>query len=88
MVYTVKEHVADVTEERNLLPPELLPTVEFVNALGIEPVWIVNEETGEIDHGSMIDTHTSQYYTFVILNSPEVGWQLIPTSDWQPCAAD
>jgi hypothetical protein len=81
------EHVADATEELQMLPQSFLVAQEMVKRIGVEPIWLVDESTGKIERGSMIDTETSQYYTFELV---QLGEELtvVPTSEWLPCPTD
>ena len=81
-----KIHVADVNELERLLPGKVRLLDEMAVLDGFETVWFVNENTDTIESGYIVNTHTSQYFTFSIYRDGEF-FELIPTSDWLMCDA-
>lgn len=53
---------------------------------GLETVWLVNDHTGQFEGGFLVNTYTSMYFTFTLVQLPgEDLPHLIATSEWLPC---
>ncbi len=76
-------HVATGDEVAALLP---LALARFGDGTEYEPVWMVNDETGQIDHCDLIDTERDRFARIDLIPDPETG-ALVPMSGdaaWRP----
>lgn len=84
----MSHRVATVQDEARCLPDYVrLNSIGGARLLGLEPIWMVNEETGKIDAGTMIDTYQDRSFDFLVYEG-EAGFDLLPTTDWKPLPQD
>lgn len=77
-------HQATAEECMRLLPREVLvDKLQTAQTIGLNTVWMVDEETGAIESGYIIDTRHNLFFSFIVRR--ELGlFEMLPVSDWQP----
>lgn len=89
---TAATHVATTQEEDAKLPPNILANSrKLANEDGIECVFMVDDASGEILGGEMVDTIRDLYAPFQLVKVDLAGeqvWTGIAADDWKPLEDD
>lgn len=76
-------HPASETEQMTLLSPLVVNhSIMLMQQVGIEPTFMVCDQTNTVEHGYVTDTRTGYSFSFEVLSNTPEEFDILPTSDW------